>query len=182
MKRQVRVFVEGQIYTITRVVRMGLQNNKFGVLLKEVKLSSESFPYELYDADRFIIIDELLKSEQEETILEKEVELNIIWMEDYNKEDVIASLKQLPQHLRTRSLVDQRSYLIGILAYRFGMSEPQIADILGFKRSKINYNKKIVMQFYGDKMFQANVYVYAQMYPFDFSVIETVQQVQRNKR
>jgi hypothetical protein len=103
-------------------------------------------------------------------------------MEDYNKEDVIASLKQLPQHLRTRSLVDQRSYLIGILAYRFGMSEPQIADILGFKRSKINYNKKIVMQFYGDKMFQANVYVYAQMYPFDFSVIETVQQVQRNKR
>jgi hypothetical protein len=103
-------------------------------------------------------------------------------MEDYNKEDVVASLKQLPQHLRTRSLVDQRSYLIGILAYRFGMSEPQIADILGFKRSKINYNKKIVMQFYGDKMFQANVYVYAQMYPFDFSVIETVQQVQRNKR
>jgi hypothetical protein len=70
--------IEGQIYTITRVVRMGLQNNKFGVLLKEVKLSSESFPYELYDADRFIIIDELLKSEQEETILEKEVELNII--------------------------------------------------------------------------------------------------------
>jgi hypothetical protein len=103
-------------------------------------------------------------------------------MEDYTKDDVIASLGQLPSHLRTRSLVDQRSYLIGILAYRFGMSEPQIADILGFKRSKINYNKKIVMQFYSDKMFQANVYVYAQMYPFDFSVIETVQQVQRNKR
>ena len=103
-------------------------------------------------------------------------------MEDYTKDDVIASLGQLNSHLRTRSLVDQRSYLIGILAYRFGMSEPQIADILGFKRSKINYNKKIVMQFYSDKMFQANVYVYAQMYPFDFSVIETVQQVQRNKR
>ena len=103
-------------------------------------------------------------------------------MEDYTKDDVIASLGQLPGHLRTRSLVDQRSYLIGILAYRFGMSEPQIADILGFKRSKVNYNKKIVMQFYSDKMFQANVYVYAQMYPFDFSVIETVQQVQRNKR
>jgi hypothetical protein len=103
-------------------------------------------------------------------------------MEDYTKDDVIASLGQLNSHLRTRSLVDQRSYLIGLLAYRFGMSEPQIADILGFKRSKINYNKKIVMQFYSDKMFQANVYVYAQMYPFDFSVIETVQQVQRNKR
>lgn len=103
-------------------------------------------------------------------------------MEDYNKEDVIASLKQLPSHLRTRSLVDQRSYLIGILAYRFGMSEPQIAEILGLKRSKINYNKKLAVQFYSDKVFQSNVYVYAQMFPFDFSVIETVQQVQRNKR
>lgn len=103
-------------------------------------------------------------------------------MDDYNKEDVIVSLKQLPQHLRTRSLVDQRSYLIGILAYRFGMSEPQIAEILGFKRCKINYNKKIAVQFHSDKTFQSNVYVYAQMYPFDFSVIESVQQVQRNKR
>ena len=103
-------------------------------------------------------------------------------MEDYTKEEVVASLEQLPSNLRTRSVVDQRSYLIGLLAYRFGMSEPQIADMLGFKRSKINYNKKIVIQFHSDKMFQANVYVYAQMYPFDFSVIETVQQVQRNKR
>lgn len=103
-------------------------------------------------------------------------------MEDYGKDDVVASLKQLPNHLRTRSLVDQRSYLIGVLAYRFGMSEPQIAEILGFKRSKINYNKKLAVQFYNDKTFQSNVYVYAQMYPFDFSVIETVQQVQRNKR
>jgi hypothetical protein len=103
-------------------------------------------------------------------------------MENYTKEDVIASLKQLSQHLRTRSLVDQRSYLIGILAYRFGMSEPKIAEIFNIKRSRVNYNKKIAVQFYKDKLFQANVYVYAQMFPFDFSVIESVQQVQRNKR
>lgn len=103
-------------------------------------------------------------------------------MEDYIKDDIIASLKQLPNHLRTRSLVDQRSYLIGILAYRFGMSEPQIAEILNFTRAKIHYNKKIAVQFYSDKSFQSNIYVYAQMYPFDFSVIESVQQVQRNKR
>lgn len=103
-------------------------------------------------------------------------------MEDYRKEEVVSSLKQLPQHLRTRSVVDQRSYLIGILAYRFGMSEPQIAEVLGLKRSKINYNKKIAVQFHSDKVFKSNVYVYAQMFPFDFSVIESVQQVQRNKR
>jgi len=39
--------VEGETYTITKIVRMGLQDNKFGVLLKEVQLSSQSFPYEL---------------------------------------------------------------------------------------------------------------------------------------
>jgi hypothetical protein len=103
-------------------------------------------------------------------------------MEDYTKEEVVASLGQLPSNLRTRSLVDQRSYLIGLLAYRFGMSELHIADMIGFKRTKINYNKKIAIQFHSDKMFQANVYVFAQMYPFDFSVIESAKQVQRNKR
>lgn len=68
---------EGEVYTITRVVRMGLQDNKFGVLLKEVKLSAESFPYELYDADRFLPIDLLSKAleETKETVKEADLEL-----------------------------------------------------------------------------------------------------------
>lgn len=69
--------VEGEIYTITKVVRMGLQQNKFGVLLKEVQLSSNSFPYELYDADRFLPIDLLSEAyqEKEETVKEADLEL-----------------------------------------------------------------------------------------------------------
>jgi hypothetical protein len=69
--------IEGEVYTITRVVRMGLQDNKFGVLLKEVKLSSESFPYELYDAERFLPIDLLSQALEEtrETIKEADLEL-----------------------------------------------------------------------------------------------------------
>jgi hypothetical protein len=69
--------VEGEIYTITRVVRMGLQENKFGVLLKEVQLSSNSFPYELYDAERFLPIDLLAEAyqEKEETVKEADLEL-----------------------------------------------------------------------------------------------------------
>ena len=69
--------VEGEVYTITRVVRMGLQDNKFGVLLKEVKLSSNSFPYELYDAERFLPIDLLSKAfeETQETVKEADLEL-----------------------------------------------------------------------------------------------------------
>jgi hypothetical protein len=69
--------VEGEVYTITRVVRMGLQDNKFGVMLKEVKLSSSSFPYELYDAERFLPIDLLSEAlqEKEETVKEADLEL-----------------------------------------------------------------------------------------------------------
>ena len=69
--------IEGEVYTITRVVRMGLQDNKFGVLLKEVKLSSNSFPYELYDAERFLPIDLLSQAfeETQETVKEADLEL-----------------------------------------------------------------------------------------------------------
>jgi hypothetical protein len=69
--------IEGEVYTITRVVRMGLQDNKFGVLLKEVQLSSSSFPYELYDAERFLPIDLLSQAFEEtrETIKEADLEL-----------------------------------------------------------------------------------------------------------
>lgn len=69
--------IEGELYTITRVVRMGLQDNKFGVLLKEVKLSSNSFPYELYDAERFLPIDLLSQAfeEKQETVKEADLEL-----------------------------------------------------------------------------------------------------------
>lgn len=68
---------EGDVYTITRIVRMGLQDNKFGVLLKEVKLSAESFPYEVYDAERFLPIDLLSQTfeETKETVKEADLEL-----------------------------------------------------------------------------------------------------------
>lgn len=70
--------IEGKVYTITRVVRMGLQQNKFGVLLKEVQLSSNSFPYELYNADRFLPIDLLAEVYQEKEETVKEVDLELI--------------------------------------------------------------------------------------------------------
>jgi hypothetical protein len=44
---------EGEIYTVTEVARMSLQQNRFGYRLKEVQLSEQSFPYEYYSADRF---------------------------------------------------------------------------------------------------------------------------------
>jgi hypothetical protein len=64
---------EGDTYTVTRIVRMGLQKNTYGYLLKEVQLSSRSFPYELYDATRFLPI-ELLSMMKEETKEEVNIE------------------------------------------------------------------------------------------------------------
>jgi len=103
-------------------------------------------------------------------------------MEDYSKTDVITRLLSMDLITRKRVLVDQRSYLIGILAYRFMMSEHKIADLTNIKRDKINYNKKLVIQFYNDKLYKQNVYVYAQMFPFDFSVIELVSITHRLKK
>jgi len=68
---------EGETYTITRIVRMGLEKNKFGVLLKEVQLSSQSFPYELYDAARFLPLD-ILANIKEEEVTVKEADLELI--------------------------------------------------------------------------------------------------------
>ena len=103
-------------------------------------------------------------------------------MEEYTKDDVLQALLKIPGKTRHRVLVDQRSYLIAILAYRFMMTEHQIADATGFKRDKVNYNKKLAIQFHKDKLYMQNVYVYAQIFPFDFSVIEPVSVSNRLKR
>lgn len=103
-------------------------------------------------------------------------------MEDYSKDDVISTLLSMDLITRKRALVDQRSYLIGILAYRFMMSEHKIADLTNIKRDKVNYNKKLSIQFYNDKLYKQNVYVYAQLFPFDFSVIEQVSITHRLKK
>jgi len=94
-------------------------------------------------------------------------------MEDYTKDDVITALSKIPMNSRQRVLVDQRSYLMGLLAFRFMMAEHAIAKVTGIKRDKVNYNKKLALQFCKDKSYIQNVYVYAQMFPFDFNVIDS---------
>jgi len=68
---------EGEAYTVIKVVKMGLQNGKYGVLLKEVQMSADCFPYEYYDADRFIPLDMRVYEAQEkkEEVLEADLEL-----------------------------------------------------------------------------------------------------------
>lgn len=55
---------EGKIYTIERLVRMNIQQNKLGVVLKEIHLDESCFPYYYFDADRFAPV-ELVKEKEE---------------------------------------------------------------------------------------------------------------------
>jgi hypothetical protein len=68
---------EGETYTIIKVVKMGLQDGRYGVLLKEVQISADCFPYEYYDADRFIPLDTrvLNMEEEKKEVLEADLEL-----------------------------------------------------------------------------------------------------------
>jgi hypothetical protein len=55
---------------------MGLQAGKVGLKLKEVQLTEKSFPYEFYDANRFLPIEGLMadaKVEEEEMELELDI-------------------------------------------------------------------------------------------------------------
>ena len=66
---------EGETYTIIKIIKMGLQDGKYGVLLKEVQMSADCFPYEYYDADRFIPLDTRVLNMEEETVKEADLEL-----------------------------------------------------------------------------------------------------------
>jgi hypothetical protein len=56
---------EGQVYTVVEIAKMNLQNNKLGYRLKEVQLSEQSFPYEYYNAERFLPIETLVQVAEE---------------------------------------------------------------------------------------------------------------------
>jgi len=66
---------KGETYTIIKVVKMGLQDGRYGVLLKEVQMSVDCFPYEYYDADRFVPLDDQVANMEEEVIKEADLEL-----------------------------------------------------------------------------------------------------------
>ena len=69
---------EGDMYNVTRIVRMGLQKNIYGFLLKEIQLSSRSFPYELYDSSRFLPIGILSDMKEEKEVNVEDVNLELI--------------------------------------------------------------------------------------------------------
>lgn len=70
--------ITGQTYTIVEISKMGLQAGKFGYKLKEVQLSEQSFPYEYYNADRFVPIVPLKQALKEERVEEISADLELV--------------------------------------------------------------------------------------------------------
>jgi hypothetical protein len=69
---------EGKTYTVIEISKMGLQAGKFGYKLKEVQLSEQSFPYEYYNAERFLPVEFLAKALKEEKVEEISADLELI--------------------------------------------------------------------------------------------------------
>jgi hypothetical protein len=69
---------EGTVYTVVEIAKMGLQAGRFGYKLKEVQLSEQSFPYEYYNAERFLPVEFLAKALKEEKVEEISADLELI--------------------------------------------------------------------------------------------------------
>ena len=92
-------------------------------------------------------------------------------MKDYTQAEVLQSLLNITKKSRKRILVDQRSYLISILAFKFKLTEYQITDLTGINRNTIHYNKCLSVTLCKDSQYMENVYTLSQRYPFDHSGI-----------
>lgn len=65
---------KGNVYTVVRVVKMGIQANTLGFDLEEVNLEG-CFPYEFYDAKRFLPEDMVNQKNVTVEVIEEELEL-----------------------------------------------------------------------------------------------------------
>ena len=65
---------KGNVYTVVRAVKMGIQANTLGFDLEEVNLEG-CFPYEFYDAKRFLPEDMVNQKDVAVEVIEEELEL-----------------------------------------------------------------------------------------------------------
>ena len=93
---------------------------------------------------------------------------------EYTQYDVIQEFKKLflISKDKKNQIIERRSYLIGILYYKFKLSEQEIFSYTNLlSRSAINYTKKIAIDRLriGDPRFIDNVSDLIEKFPFDFT-------------
>lgn len=92
-------------------------------------------------------------------------------MKNYTIDDVVNEMLSLPQKSNKRIVVDPRSYMIGVLVYKFNLTQHAIADMAKINRNKIQHNKGLPIYLWKDKTYQENIKKYHEKFPFDFSEI-----------
>lgn len=65
---------KGKVYTVVRAVKMAIQANMLGFDLEEINLEG-CFPYEFYDAKRFLPEDMVNQKDVAVEVIEEELEL-----------------------------------------------------------------------------------------------------------
>ena len=65
---------KGETYTVVRTVKMAIQANMLGFDLEEINLEG-CFPYEFYDAKRFLPEDMVKQEDVAVEVIEEELEL-----------------------------------------------------------------------------------------------------------
>lgn len=86
----------------------------------------------------------------------------------YNVADVLKELKKITCKSRQRKLVDQRSYLIGLLYYRFKLTEENIASLTTINRNKVHYNKRLPVTYKTNFDYIKHTQTLIEKYPYDF--------------
>ena len=87
---------------------------------------------------------------------------------NYDVTDVLKELKKITCKSRQRKLVDQRSYLIGLLYYRFKLTEENIASLTTINRNKVHYNKKLPVRYKTNLDYIKHTQALIEKYPYDF--------------
>ena len=76
---------------------------------------------------------------------------------NYKLKDITEEFKKLNVPSRKRELVDQRSYLIALLYFKFDLTEEQIASKINIKRAKVQYNKHLPAKYSGQPDYAYNI-------------------------
>jgi hypothetical protein len=92
-------------------------------------------------------------------------------MNNYTITNIVNELLSLPQKSNKRVVVDPRSYLIGVLVYKFDLTQHAIADMAKINRHKVQHNKGLPVYLWKDKSYQENIKKYYEKFPFDFSKV-----------
>ena len=88
--------------------------------------------------------------------------------DDYTIKDIVEEFKKVRSASRKRHLVDKRSYLIGLLYYKFDLTEEQIAALLAIKRAKVQYNKLLPSKYGNQVDYAYNIDELSIKYPYEF--------------